>query len=125
MAESIDSDIDNLSSILTMWNIVPQGMLEPAQRFDHPCCLTFLYIKMLLLFILATFPHDIGLFLDSAIAVARKELTWETDYQREAQCSMRFKSVFTFVFISCIVMQYSNVQLLFCHSLSSSFFCSL
>ena len=33
----------------------------------------------------------VGLFLDSTIAVARKELAWETDYQREAQCSMRFK----------------------------------
>lgn len=25
VAESIDSDIDNLSSILTMWDMVPQG----------------------------------------------------------------------------------------------------
>ena len=48
----------------------------------------------------------VGLFLDSAISVARKELTWETDYQREAQCSMRFKLVCAscFMFICAIVL---------------------
>lgn len=27
-----------------------------------------------------------GLFLENTIAVARKELAWETDYIREAEC---------------------------------------
>lgn len=32
-----------------------------------------------------------GLFLDSTVAVARKELAWETDYEREAKFGMKFK----------------------------------
>ena len=87
VAESIDSDIDNLSAILKMWNMLPEGnpripsltgkygSIPPT--IDHPSCLCVCVC--------------VGLFLDSTIAVARKELAWETDYQREAQCSMRFK----------------------------------
>ena len=85
MAESIDSDIDNLSSILTMWDMVPQGKSQPAilwyLEISFKNVLVMLFLCILIL----------GLFLDSAISVARKELTWETDYQREAQCSMIFK----------------------------------
>lgn len=84
MAESIDSDIDNLSSILTMWDMVPQGKSQPAIWY-----LGILFKNVLVMLFLCIL--ILGLFLDSAISVARKELAWETDYQREAQCSMRFK----------------------------------
>ena len=32
-----------------------------------------------------------GLYVDNAIAVARVELAWETDYIREAECTERFR----------------------------------
>ncbi|XP_045101129.1 atypical kinase COQ8B, mitochondrial-like isoform X2 [Portunus trituberculatus] len=34
-----------------------------------------------------------GLFLDSVIEVAKKELRWECDYIREAECTKRFKEL--------------------------------
>lgn len=36
----------------------------------------------------------VGLFVDSVVAVARKELAWETDYEREAQFSSKFRYTF-------------------------------
>ena len=56
MAQSIDSDIDNLVAVLKVWNLLPEG-----------------------------------LFMDNMIEVGRRELAWEVDYQREAQCGMRFR----------------------------------
>ncbi len=32
-----------------------------------------------------------GLFVDDVIAVARRELAWEVDYEREAECGERFR----------------------------------
>lgn len=55
VAESIDSDLDNLKSLLLLGNLLPRG-----------------------------------LFLDSSVAAARKELAWETDYVREAESTLRF-----------------------------------
>jgi len=56
VAESIDSDIDTLLSILVLSKLLPEG-----------------------------------LFLEQAADVARKELSWEVDYTREAECSAKFK----------------------------------
>ncbi|XP_002161433.3 atypical kinase COQ8B, mitochondrial isoform X1 [Hydra vulgaris] len=58
VAESIDSDIDTLLSILNFSKILPEG-----------------------------------LFLEQAADVARKELSWEVDYKREAQSSAKFKEL--------------------------------
>lgn len=58
VAESINSDIDTLLSILVLSKLLPEG-----------------------------------LFLEQAADVARKELTWEVDYLREADCSARFKKL--------------------------------
>jgi aarF domain-containing kinase len=58
VAQSIDSDIDNLMSILNFWKILPEG-----------------------------------LFIDDMVAVARKELAWETDYIREAKCQNMFREI--------------------------------
>ncbi|KXS09606.1 ABC1-domain-containing protein [Gonapodya prolifera JEL478] len=49
VAESIDSDLDSLKSLLLLGNLLPRG-----------------------------------LYLDKSIAVARRELSWEVDYTREA-----------------------------------------
>jgi len=58
VAESIDSDVDALLSILAFSKILPEG-----------------------------------LFLEEAATVARKELSWEVDYYREAECAMKFKEL--------------------------------
>ncbi|XP_052768456.1 atypical kinase COQ8B, mitochondrial-like [Mya arenaria] len=58
VAQSIDSDINNLMSILSVWNFIPKG-----------------------------------LYVDSVIRVAKKELAWEVDYLREAECSDIFRDL--------------------------------
>ena len=37
----------------------------------------------------------IGLFIDNLMSVMRRELAWETDYLREAQCCSKFGYVST------------------------------
>ena len=76
---SINSDIDNLVGIMKLWNIMPEGRHTGLSEWltDVSWCVCVC----------------VGLFLESTVAVARKELELETDYQREAQCGMRFKSV--------------------------------
>lgn len=58
VAESIESDIKNLLSVMNVWNILPKG-----------------------------------LFLENLSAVARRELAWEVDYVREAECAKKFKEL--------------------------------
>ncbi|KAI9499783.1 ABC1 family-domain-containing protein [Coemansia spiralis] len=58
VADSIDSDLDNLQSLLVMSKLLPRGM-----------------------------------YLENTIRVARKELHWECDYQREAEAMARFGSL--------------------------------
>jgi aarF domain-containing kinase len=58
VAESIDSDINNLLSLLNMTGLVPKG-----------------------------------LYVERVLEVAKKELTWECDYEREADCSERFATL--------------------------------
>ncbi|XP_029475960.1 atypical kinase COQ8B, mitochondrial isoform X2 [Rhinatrema bivittatum] len=56
ISESINSDIDNLLSLLKMNLVFPEG-----------------------------------LFPDNSIQVLRRELEWECDYTREAECARRFR----------------------------------
>lgn len=58
VAQSINSDIDNLTGIMNLWNIFPKGM-----------------------------------FLENLMAVAKRELAWEVDYKREAECTKKFKEL--------------------------------
>lgn len=81
VAQSINSDIDNLMSILKLWNILPEG--TASVYLTYPCTLI-------------RFPYPApapGLFMDQIVTVARKELAWETDYIREAKCQNMFRSV--------------------------------
>ncbi|KAJ1647523.1 hypothetical protein LPJ64_001119 [Coemansia asiatica] len=55
VASSIDSDLNNMQSLLMMSKLLPRGM-----------------------------------YLENTIRVARKELHWECDYQREAEAMVRF-----------------------------------
>lgn len=59
VANSINSDIDNLMTLLKVWNVLPEG----------------LYAK-------------------NALTVAKRELTWECDYLREAKCGQKFREFF-------------------------------
>ncbi|CAG0894531.1 unnamed protein product [Darwinula stevensoni] len=56
VAKGIESDINNLVSVMRVWDIFPRG-----------------------------------LYLDSIIAVAKRELAWEVDYIREAKCTKRMR----------------------------------
>jgi len=55
IAASIDSDLNNLRTLVIVSNLLPKG-----------------------------------LYLDNTIKVARRELAWETDYVREAECMEKF-----------------------------------
>lgn len=55
VARSIESDIDNLVSMLKVWNVFPPGM-----------------------------------FIDNIVKVAKRELAWEVDYNREAEFTTNF-----------------------------------
>ncbi|KAF7655062.1 hypothetical protein LDENG_00061200 [Lucifuga dentata] len=56
VAESIQSDINNLMSVLKMSMVLPEG-----------------------------------LFADSSLEVLQRELAWECDYKREAECAKKFR----------------------------------
>ena len=58
VAKSIDSDINNLMSVMKVWNFIPKGV-----------------------------------FMDNMMSVAKKELSWEVDYEREAACGIRFREL--------------------------------
>lgn len=58
VAQSIESDIDNLLTTMKIWNMFPRGM-----------------------------------FIDNLAAVAKRELAWEVDYRREAECTKKFKEL--------------------------------
>ncbi|KAK6182219.1 hypothetical protein SNE40_009949 [Patella caerulea] len=58
VAKSIDSDINNLMSVLNVWQILPEGM-----------------------------------YIDSVMKVAKRELAWEVDYIREAESGKKFREL--------------------------------
>lgn len=58
VAKGIDSDIENLVSVMNLWNVFPEG-----------------------------------LFVDKMVEVAKKELAWEVDYVREAECTRKFRKL--------------------------------
>ncbi|CAF3836004.1 unnamed protein product [Adineta steineri] len=57
VGKSIESDINNLITLLNFWNILPRG-----------------------------------LYIESVIKVAKRELNWEVDYVREAEWGRRFQN---------------------------------
>ncbi|XP_046579868.1 atypical kinase COQ8B, mitochondrial-like [Haliotis rubra] len=58
VAQSIDSDINNLMAVLRVGKLLPEG-----------------------------------LYVENVMNVARRELAWEVDYNREAECSKRFRNL--------------------------------
>jgi len=45
-------------------------------------------VRIIYLLLFSTLP---GMFVEDAIDVMRKELAWESDYIREAECAMKFR----------------------------------
>lgn len=58
VAAGIESDVDNLMSLLKIWDVFPKG-----------------------------------LFIDNLVEVAKRELRWEVNYKREAECTKKFKKL--------------------------------
>lgn len=58
VAQSIESDIDNLVGMLKVWDVFPQGF-----------------------------------FIDNVVRVAKRELQWEVDYDREAEYTEKFRQM--------------------------------
>ncbi|XP_016967875.1 atypical kinase COQ8B, mitochondrial [Drosophila biarmipes] len=58
VAQSIESDIDNLVGMLKVWDVFPQGF-----------------------------------FIDNVVRVAKRELQWEVDYDREAEYTEKFREM--------------------------------
>ncbi|XP_016995736.2 atypical kinase COQ8B, mitochondrial [Drosophila takahashii] len=58
VAQSIESDIDNLVGMLKVWDVFPQGF-----------------------------------FIDNVVRVAKRELQWEVDYEREAEYTEKFREM--------------------------------
>ncbi|XP_034671697.1 atypical kinase COQ8B, mitochondrial [Drosophila subobscura] len=58
VAQSIESDIDNLVGMLKVWDVFPQGF-----------------------------------FIDNVVRVAKRELQWEVDYEREAEYTEKFRQM--------------------------------
>ncbi|KAL1463281.1 hypothetical protein WDU94_015046 [Cyamophila willieti] len=80
VAQGIESDIDNLISVMKIWNVFPEGM-----------------------------------FLDNLVEVAKKELGWEVDYKREAECTRKFKELvepFPHYFVPSVIDELSTGQIL-------------
>lgn len=80
VAKGIESDIDNLISVMKIWNVFPEGM-----------------------------------FLDNLVEVAKKELGWEVDYKREAECTKKFKELvepFPHYFVPSVIDELSTGQIL-------------
>lgn len=77
VAKSIDSDINNLLSILKIWQILPKGKQTLVQACQSVCGI-----------------HDImlltGMYVENLMDVSRLELAWECDYRREAKCMKIF-----------------------------------
>jgi aarF domain-containing kinase len=38
-------------------------------------------------------PSIVGMFIDNLVEVAKRELAWEVDYLREAECTRNFKKL--------------------------------
>lgn len=80
VAKGIESDIDNLISVMKIWNVFPEGM-----------------------------------FLDNLVEVAKKELGWEVDYKREAECTKKFKELvepYPYYFVPSVIDELSTGQIL-------------
>lgn len=86
VATSIESDINNLMTVLKIWDLFPKGEQNIFYKFIFPVasCIIFLIT-------VCQFYSLQGVYIDDLMRVTKKELNWEVDYEREAKCSTKFK----------------------------------
>lgn len=82
VAESIESDINNLFSVLKLYNIFPEGLYILNIFFAN-------FLKKTTY----TDTYFVGLFIDNLVEVAKRELSWEVDYKREKECTKKFREL--------------------------------
>lgn len=75
VAKGIESDINNLVAVMNVWNILPKGNVF--------CPIFKNFYKRSL--------SSAGLYMEEFIKVAKKELAWEVDYNREKECTKKFE----------------------------------
>ncbi|XP_073454629.1 atypical kinase COQ8B, mitochondrial isoform X2 [Aquarana catesbeiana] len=78
IAQSIRSDVDNLLSVLKMTLVTPLQVIHPSVETLK----TRFYIMI-----------AVSLFPENSVQVLQKELSWECDYLREAECGKRFREL--------------------------------
>ena len=79
VAKGIESDINNLVTVMNVWNILPKGASLNLFWFINQSINVHYFSS--------------GMYLDEFIKVAKLELSWEVDYVREAECTKRFASL--------------------------------
>lgn len=78
VAKGIESDINNLVAVMNVWNILPKGVSFLQNCFER-----------ILIIDLSSFSF-LGMYVEEFITVAKRELSWEVDYVREAECTKKF-----------------------------------
>lgn len=86
VAKGIQSDIENLVGIMKVQSNMFQTTLL-SHREHKLYCLN----KYYLLQVWNIFPE--GIFIDNLVEVAKRELAWEVDYIREAECTRKYKEL--------------------------------
>lgn len=62
-----------------------------------------------------------GMFIDNVVIVAKRELAWEVDYTREAECTRKFRNLlkpYPEYYVPQVIGKYSNVSIVVKHYLS-------
>ena len=79
VAEGIQSDIDNLVGVMKVKKSEIQNLTS-----DHKD----IFLRSLFK-VWNMFPE--GMFIDNLVEVAKRELAWEVDYKREAECTKKYR----------------------------------
>lgn len=92
VAQSINSDVNNLMTVLNMSNVLPEGLCSLLASGRH---LDGLWVPAGPPWEPSAHPDALlpcpGLFPEHLIDVLRRELALECDYQREAACAKKFR----------------------------------
>lgn len=96
VAKSIDSDVNNIMTALSLSNVLPEGNIVEEFHFffDNSCfCLLRNGRACMSIVLVQHLPSCAGLFPEHLIEVMSRELALECDYIREAKCAKKFQWV--------------------------------
>lgn len=94
VAKSIDSDVNNIMTALSLSNMLPEGNIVEEFHFffDNSCfCLLSNGRASRSVGLFQRLPSCAGLFPEHLIEVMSRELALECDYIREAKCAKKFQ----------------------------------